>query len=66
MIVVTIFLGLNISRMNLGINGIGVANGWLIWIILMPTIIEIHEFIFAQRNNKGMRTHLNILIVSTY
>jgi hypothetical protein len=52
--------------MNLGINGIGVANGWLIWIILMPTIIEIHEFIFAQRNNKGMRTHLNILIVSTY
>jgi hypothetical protein len=63
---VTIFLGLNISKMNLGMNGTGVANGWLIWIILMPMILEIHEFIFARRNNKGMGTCEYFDIVNPY
>ncbi len=52
--------------MNLGMNGTGVANGWLIWIILMPIILEIHEFIFARRNNKGMGTCEYFDIVNPY
>ncbi len=39
--VVTIFLGVCMSEMNLGQNGWGIMIGWSIWSILLPIIIEI-------------------------
>ncbi len=47
----TIFLGVNIQRMNLGSNGTGIMIGWTLWVFLIPIIIEI--FGILTKNKKG-------------
>ena len=43
--VVSLFLGVLISDMNLGTNGWGVMIGWTIWILALPFILEIFKFL---------------------
>ena len=57
--VVTNFLGVNISRLNLGMTGNGILIAWTIWVILFPITMEIFGFIFKNKKSKRNQKILN-------
>ena len=58
--VVTVFLGVNISEMNLGRIGWGLVVGWALWSILLPLTIEIlTEIIEGLNKNKSYEIEMD-------
>ena len=58
--VVAVFLGVNISEMNLGRIGWGLVVGWALWSILLPLTIEIlTEIIEGLNKNKSYEIEMD-------
>jgi hypothetical protein len=54
--VVAVFLGLSISKMNLGFNGVGIMIGWTIWTVLFPLLLELVNLAQKKNTTKGKKS----------
>ena len=53
-LVITIFLGVVIDRMNLGTSGWGIMIGWSLWVVILPLAIEFYDLLFENRSGKPL------------
>ena len=51
-VVVALFLGVNISDVNIHSGGWGIMLGWTVWIFVLPVLIELLEYKFrVEKSN---------------
>ena len=58
-LVITMFIGVSLNRMNLRMTGVGIMIAWTLWLVVIIVLIE-----FIERRYKKRMYNLNLAYLS--